>query len=549
MKKVAKRIIGITLALACLLVYIPQSYAAQIPTLPSDFFLTQNVSGTCTLCSAAMMIRSSIYRHGNSNWAKVTENGLRSDGWLSGAGLRWSFSHTVGNTTVQVGHQKVSGVTVQELKNILLEHPEGIVLYCAKVPHAVFLTGFDGDTFYCADTVEGISGQQIMLSLSWLGIKYGSQAAVLKNVTAYWYVADYIVDGHSLNCECTDTYAGTYVSTSASTQLRIRAGHGTNYAILSTIPYGAEVTVLKASGQGDSDWAHVIYDGVIGYASMQYLEKIGDPGTVTTDVLYIRAGAGTTYTVLGYLQRGTRVDILETKQVGTMLWGRTCHGWISMSYVKMDEAEPEPEPTPQGQMGTVTTDILNIRANAGTEYTALGCLERGARVEILETKQVGTVLWGRIDKGWISMAYVQLDGATSEPEPTPQSQMGTVTTDILNIRANAGTGYTALGCLHRGTRVEILETKQVGTTLWGRIDKGWISMDYVQLDGANAEPETIIGTINTYCLRIRNGAGTTAAVVGCYYSGTQVEILETTVVNGVTWGRTDKGWISMEYVS
>jgi uncharacterized protein YgiM (DUF1202 family) len=474
MKKVAKRIIGFTLVLVCLLAYIPQSHAAQIPSLPNELFLTQNVSGTCTLCSAAMMIRSRMYRQGNSDWMAVTEDGLRSDGWITGTGLRWSFSHTVGNTTVQVGHKKVSGMTVQDLKDILQEHPEGIVLYCGKLPHALFLTGYDGDTFYCADTVKGISGQQIMLSQSWLGIKYGSQAAVLKAVTAYWYVADYMVDGHSVNCDCSDTYAGTYVSTSASTQLRIRAGHGTGYAILGTIPYGAEVTVLKASGQGSDGWAHVVYNGIKGYSSMEYLKKISRTGTVTTDLLYIRANAGTGYAIWGYLQRGNRVDILETKQVGD-------------------------------------------------------------------------TLWGRIDKGWISMAYVQLDEV--EPEPEPQSNVGTVNTDILMIRADAGTGYAALGCLERGTRVEILETKQVGDMLWGRMEKGWICMAYVQLDEADPEPEIVIGTVNIYCLRIRSSAGTSAAVVGCYYSGTRVEILETTVVNGVTWGRTDKGWISMEYVS
>ena len=188
MKKAAKLMIVLAMVLACLLANAPQSQAAT-QNLPNSLFLTQNVSGTCTLCSAAMMIRASLYLHGETNWSSVTENGLRGDAWVNGAGLRWYFSHQVGNTTVQVGHKNVSGVTVQELKNILDKHPEGIVLYCGKLPHALYLTGYQGDVFYCADTVQGISGRQITLKASWLGIKYGSQAAVLKNVTAYWYVS------------------------------------------------------------------------------------------------------------------------------------------------------------------------------------------------------------------------------------------------------------------------------------------------------------------------------------------------------------------------
>ena len=607
MRKAAKRIIALTLVLVCLLAYIPQTHATQIPTLPDDLYLTQNVSGTCTLCSAAMMIRSGMYLHGNSNWTKVTENGLRSDAWISGAGLRWSFSHTVGNTTVQVGHQNVSGMTVESLQALLRVHPEGIVLYCGKLPHALFLTGYDGDIFYCADTVKGISGQQIMLKDSWLGIKYGSQAAILKAVTAYWYIADYTENGHSLSCACSTDYAGIYRATSTPVQLRIRAGHGKSYTVLSSIPYGAEVKVLKASGQTDDDWAHVIFDGIQGYSSMEFLERIGEMGTVNIDVLNIRADAGAGNALVGQVTKGTRLQILEIKQVDDTKWGRIEMGWVSMDYVDLDKEIAPP------QMGTVTIDLLNIRADAGTQYARVGQLLGGTRLEILEIKQVGGEKWGRIDRGWVLMDYVKLDSEEAETpiatgtvtgllnirsdagtqytrvgqlqagtrleffeftqvgtsrwgridrgwvlmdyvkldgeETQTPVATGTVTIDVLNIRADAGTQYARVGQLKRGTRLEIFEIRQVGDTQWGRINSGWVSLDYVQLDDTEEEPETIGGTVTVNGLRIRSSAGTSADVVGYYYEGDRVEILETTVVDGVTWGRTDKGWISMDYVS
>ena len=328
MKKAAKIVIVLALIVACFVTYIPQSQAATLPNLPSNFFLTQNVSGTCTLCSAAMMIRSVMYQHGNNDWSIVTENGLRSDAWVNGVGLRWYFSHKIGNTTVQVGHKSLSGITVQELKKVLNQHPEGIVLYCGKLPHALFLTGYDGDVFYCADTVQGISGKQITLKASWLGIKYGSQAAVLKNVTAYWYVSDYIQNGQSQVCQCDSKNAGTYVVKSTVDQLRIRSGHGTNYSILGNIPKGAKVTVLKASGKGSSDWAHVTYNGISGYASMEYLTQ------VACDHLF---GQWTDSTVAG-------------EEI------RTC---ALCGATETREAEV-------GQMGTITGSDLRIRSGAGT---------------------------------------------------------------------------------------------------------------------------------------------------------------------------------------
>ena len=547
MKKAAKRIIGLALAMVCLLVYIPQSHAVHSSALPSEFYLTQNVRGTCTLCSSAMMIRASMLLRGNQNWSTVTENSLRPDAWLNGTGLWWNFSHTVGNTTIQVGHGTFNGISAQDLKALLDKHPEGIVFYCGKIPHAVYLAGYEGDVFYCADTVEQYSGKMIRLDQSYLAAKYGNQATILKNATAYWYVADYIENGHSVTCHCSDTYAGTYVATAVSTELRIRAGHGTGYSILGTIPYGGEVTVLKASGKGSNDWAHVIYNGVVGYASMGYLKKIGQAGTVDADVLHIRSEASTNATILGYLERGTRVDILQTKQVGTTLWGRIDKGWISMDYVKMDEPVTPPQ-QPVTQMGTVTVDVLNIRANAGTGYAILGYLQRGNRVEILETKQVGTTLWGRTQKGWISMDYVKLDAAQPDPDPEQPEQTeqtGTVTVDILYIRANAGTGYAILGYLQRGNQVKILETKQVGTMLWGRVEQGWISLSYVALDAAQPEQ---MGTVTVDILYIRANAGTGYAILGYLQRGDQVKILETKQVGTMLWGRTDKGWISMDYV-
>ena len=52
----------------------------------------------------------------------------------------------------------------------------------------------------------------------------------------------------------------------------------------------------------------------------------------------------------------------------------------------------------------------------------------------------------------------------------------------------------------------------------------------------------------TKSLRIRAGAGTNYECIGSYVSGDQVVITDQTTVKGRVWGRTDKGWICMEYV-
>ena len=166
--------------------------------LSSEVYLAQQGSSTCTLASAAMMIRARFYKSNNSLWKSVTESSIRSKAWIEGSGLRHSWSYSIDNNSVSVAHSTVSGISVSSLKSLLNSHPEGIVLYCGKLPHAVFLTDYDGDTFYCADPIQSYSGKRISLAASYLGKKYGSQAGVLNNVTAYWYISSYTISSNTI---------------------------------------------------------------------------------------------------------------------------------------------------------------------------------------------------------------------------------------------------------------------------------------------------------------------------------------------------------------
>ena len=62
----------------------------------------------------------------------------------------------------------------------------------------------------------------------------------------------------------------------------------------------------------------------------------------------------------------------------------------------------------------------------------------------------------------------------------PEGSVVRTVTANLNIRAGAGTTYESLGQYPKGTQVIITDRTNVGSTVWGRTDKGWISMDYVK---------------------------------------------------------------------
>lgn len=229
-------------------------------------------------------------------------------------------------------------------------------------------------------------------------------------------------------------------------------------------------------------------------------------GTVkVNDFLNIRSGPGTAYATVGFLFRDTRVSILEQKTVGTTVWGRMEKGWVCMDYIVTGTTStggtvttnPEPEKAPvqdsagkpeaTSVTGKITADALRIRSGAGTTYPISGFYYQNERVTITEKVLVGSVYWGKTSRGWISMEYVLADtgtaetvqpsgGETAQPSGT---QAKTVIGDCLRVRLEPGTVYKIVGFLYYGDKVTILETTDVNGTAWGRVNNGWICMDYV----------------------------------------------------------------------
>ena len=69
-------------------------------------------------------------------------------------------------------------------------------------------------------------------------------------------------------------------------------------------------------------------------------------------------------------------------------------------------------------------------------------------------------------------------------EPTePEGESGTVTSRSLNVREGPSISALKVGALKQGDVVTVFETQTVNGMFWGRIDSGWISMDYIRLGG------------------------------------------------------------------
>lgn len=309
-------------------------------------------------------------------------------------------------------------------------------------------------------------------------------------------------------------------------------------------------------------------------------------GTVTHNNLNVRSNPSTDSTVLNQLDVDTRVAIIEQKVVGDVTWGRIAEGWINLNYVRIDGEEPveptDPVETPDetdGITGTITASSLHIRKSNTANSESVGKYAKGDKVVILETKNG----WGRTDKGWINLKYVDTDGAAETPDITDDKddnktdkddkddkEMSTLVTDgktkvlgyveidtpALYVRYGPGTKYNVADKVYEDERHAYYQEKWG----WVRIKEGWISLAYTDQNDKDDDKdddkkdETIVsdgntkvlgyGVVTTGELNVRVGPGTEHKAIDDVDLGDRVAYYQ----KDGKWIRTKDGWISTTYV-
>lgn len=147
-----------------------------------------------------------------------------------------------------------------------------------------------------------------------------------------------------------------------------------------------------------------------------------------------------------------------------------------------EEPTPEPTPTPGFEPYTVqvTTDCLNIRQGAGTNYKITGQItDRGIYTIVDESTGNGASLWGKLKSGagWIALDYTSKSGDIPQPTGYVLGKYVVNTPAGLNVREGAGTQYDIIKAYPNGQRFDTYEIQ--GN--WARTPSGWVCLDYCSL--------------------------------------------------------------------
>ncbi len=170
-----------------------------------------------------------------------------------------------------------------------------------------------------------------------------------------------------------DSYSAAKSGSVTGSDVRMRMGPSTDFASVGTLSKGASVKISGETG----NWYEVSYNGKYGYMSKDYIklvstastqtvEKMDKIGIVTGNGVRMRSGAGTSYSVIGYYDKGIQVQV--TGKTGS--WYAVSYnglsGYMSSDYVKLST-------------GSAVADqiVATAKQYLGTPYVYGGSSPRG----------------------------------------------------------------------------------------------------------------------------------------------------------------------------
>lgn len=385
--------------------------------------------------------------------------------------------------------------------------------------------------------------------------------------------------------------------------VNVRSDAGTDKQIVGALPNGTQVDLYETKyvngirwGRCKTGWFCLTYAEVsnlsdegasndIGLTAYAFTGVMNEGGRyygspkVTEDSTAATAGEKVTLTNL-------------TRDSEGNTWGKCSKGWVCISGNVNGEEGTQKDVNLDIAKYVTTADTVTVRKEPDTGSDRMGTLSKGVEFNVNDSHQivvVGETIWGYAEKinvdgvteGWVNLAskYVSRNGIPSlnedgeEGTTSPTGKIATViNTDSVRVRMTGATYGQVVGSLSRGTTANVLREKDGWYELDVDVDNNpdtgsWVYGEYLDVrDGStsgsgsssgnsgstgSSTVETGTGIVaNTYTgVNIRTGPSTGYALVGKYLPGTQVEITEVKTGGASKWGKTEKGWVCMDYIT
>ena len=210
--------------------------------------------------------------------------------------------------------------------------------------------------------------------------------------------------------------------------LNVRSGAGTGYSVIGSLSNGSKVEIVETSGT----WYKIKYGSGYGYVSKDYItvsssssgsssssssstgssnsssSTTTQSGTVKVHGgLNVRSGAGTSYSVIGSLSNGSKVEIVETSGTWYKIKYGSGYGYVSKDYITINTRSIA-ENTVLKE-GTAVTLALKVRDESNYEANIVGTIAMGEKVSVVEDNGEWSKIQYNDTIGYILNEYVDFN--------------------------------------------------------------------------------------------------------------------------------------------
>ena len=194
-----------------------------------------------------------------------------------------------------------------------------------------------------------------------------------------------------------------------------------------------------------------------------------------------------------------------------------------------------------GVSGATTTAALNMRSGAGTDYSRIMTMPKGAEVIVQSTSNGWSKIVYNNTVGYASAQYL-----SSTSEVSGSFGTGTISGSDVRMRSGAGTSYSIIGTYDKGTQMKITGASGNWYAVSYGGKTGYVSADYMTLSAGAPSADTskpapapsptptpapapvtggfkgaVIGT----GVRMRSQPNTNSSVLGYYSNGVTMTVL------------------------
>lgn len=250
--------------------------------------------------------------------------------------------------------------------------------------------------------------------------------------------------------------------------VNIRSGPSLSYQLVKQVNKGEKYSIIKEKG----DWIEIQLSAAkTGWVANWVVTRSSSGSTASkssnskkitaqanTDQLRVRSGPGTSFRIIGSLNKGQAVSILEENENWLKISAAIGEGWVAREYIdsKTSNSNNSIEENNNKSIGSgIVTDTLNIRKEPSSTGSVIGKLSKGTSITVFSKKNNWLEIKYSGQRAWVSSDFVQM-GSQSQ-QSSKAGSIGTVTASNLSVRNSSSLNSEIIGSVSKGQKFTILD--------------------------------------------------------------------------------------------